>query len=851
MLRLSLRDALAHRARVAATLIAVVLGVGFMSGTLVLGDTVGAGFDRVFADVYARIDAVVRSSDEIETNFGGERANVDEALVPVVADVPGVAAVSGQIQGELQVIGPDGEPLREARRGIPTLGLNWIDAPELNGWTLVEGTPPGADDEVVLDRATARDGAYGIGDPVTVVVPRGTVEMTVVGIGRFGELDNYSGAPAVLLSTAAAQNLLGEPGRFEWISVAADDDVGEEELAASLREAIGPDAGAEVLTGEAFTTETQNVFGRFIDTFTYLLFGFGIVAMFVGMFIIYNTFTIIVAQRTRELALLRAVGASRRQILGSVVAEALVIGVVASGVGLVFGIGVAQGLRAVLDAAGLSLPDTPLDVRATRLLLPVVLATGMTVIAALSPAVRATHIPPVAAMRDVAIDRPSRLGVRLVVGAAFLVASLELVRRGLAADDRLAVAWVLAASIPAFLVVASLGPFLARPLARVLGAPFARLRGVTGQLARENSLRNPTRTATTAVALTIGVGLISVIAVAGESLSASVDAAIDQGIEADLVVTAQSFAGVSPELARELAEVPEVEVATGVRFENVEVDGERAFVGAVDPSAITRVVDLDVRAGDLGALGDRELAAAEVVAAREGWQVGDPVAVRFVGGEEEEFRIGAVFASETFQRGGGILMSQAAFDAAVRDNEQADQQVYVVLRDGVTAEEARPALDAVMARYPTADLDDVEAFKDAQAEQITQQLSFLYALLGLAVIVGIIGVVNTLLLSVVERTREIGLLRAVGASRRQIRGTVFQESVIIALLGTAPGLAIGLLLGWAMVQSIQIGVPTAYAIPVGQLVVFVGLAVVAGIVAGVWPAVRAARLDLLEAISVE
>lgn len=851
MLRLSVRDALAHRARVAATFLAVVLGVAFMTGTLVLGDTVGAGFDAVFTDVYARVDAVVRSDDVIETDFGGERATIDAAVADQVAAVDGVAAVAAQVQGTVSVIGPDGEPLRDPRRGIPTLGLGWITAPELNGWTVVDGRPPAADGEVVLDRATAVDAGVGPGDHVDVVVPSGTLDVEVVGVARFGELDDFSGAAAVLFTDAAAQALLTEPGQVEWISVAAEPGVGEDELVAALAAELGPTAGAEVLTGAEFTEESQNVFGRFVDAFTYLLFGFGVVAMFVGMFIIANTFTIIVAQRTRELALLRAVGASRRQILGSVVTEALVLGLVAAAVGAVAGVGVAAGLRSLLEATGFELPPTPLAVSPVRLLLPVALATTMTVLAALAPAVRATRIPPVAAMRDVAIDRPAHLGTRAAVAAVLLAVGAELTRRGLAAGDRLAVVWVLGASIPAFLAVFALGPFVSRPLARMVGAPLARWRGITGTLARENSLRNPTRTATTAIALTIGVGLISVIAVAGESLRASVDVAIDGGVDADFVVTAQSFAGVSPRLATDLAALDEVAVATGVRFENLEVDGERAFVGAIDPSAITEVLDLDVRDGDLGALGGDELAVSATVAEREGWAVGDEVPVRFVGGDERPFRIAAVFGAETFQRGGGILVAQETFDAEVPDAERADQQVYVVLRDGVDVDDATPALEAVMAGYPTADLADLEGFKAAQTERITQQLTFLYALLGLAVVVGIIGVVNTLLLSVVERTREIGLLRAVGTSRGQIRSTVLGESVIIALIGTVPGLAIGLVLGWAMVSSIQLGVPTTYAVPVAQLVVFVGAAVVAGIVAGVWPASRAARLGVLAAISVE
>ena len=849
MVTIALRDVLAHPSRVVATVLAVVLGVGFMSGTLILGATVTRSFDDVFADVYAHIDAVVRSTDTVESPFGPDRDRIDDELVAEVAAVEGVAAVDGHVQGELRIIGPDGEPLGTPRGGPPTFGLDWPDAPELTRWEVVEGRPPRGPDEVVLDLRTATETGFGPGDTVLIAVPLGTREMTVVGTARFGDLDNYSGVATALFDTPTAQELVGEPGRFEWLSVAASEGTTPEELARRLEQALP--AGAEALTGEEFTEESQNLFAQFIDTFTYLLFGFGVVAMFVGMFIIYNTFTIIVAQRTRELALLRAVGAGRGQILRSVVVEAAVVGVVASALGLGFGVVVARGLQEVLGGIGFALPSTPLVVTVERLALPAGLAVGMTLFAALTPALRATRVPPVTAMREVAIDRPTGTAVRIAAAVVFVALSAALVGNGMRSGEREAVVWVLAASIPAFLAAFSVGPLYARPVASALGAPFARLRGITGVLARENALRNPTRTSTTAVALTVGVGLITMITVAGSSMRSSVEAAIEGGVRADFVVSADSFGGISPAVAAELGALDEVAVATGLRLGRAELDGDGRFLAAVDADAIEAVVDLPVVEGDLADLDAEGLAARVDTARKAGWALGDRVTVRFPGRPERQLELVATFESETFDRGGAVLVDHDLFDAEVPTTGQLDQQVYVVLRDGVSVAEAEPALAEVMGRHPTASLEDLDGFKADRAAEFTQRLTFLYALLGLAVIVGVIGVVNTLLLSVMERTRELGLLRAVGASRRQLRSMVLQESVIIALLGTATGLAIGLVLGWAMVATIEIGIAATFHVPVAQLAGFVGLAGVAGVVAGVWPAVRAGRLRLLDAIAME
>jgi putative ABC transport system permease protein len=849
MLKVARRGIVAHRYRLVSTMVAVILGVGFMAGTLVLGDTVQKGFDEVFTDVYRDVDTVVRSSSTITSPFGRDRERIDAAVLPTVAGVDGVAAAEGQVQGRLRIIGKDDKPIGNPQGGPPTFGLNWFTAPELNGWRLDAGRPPEGADEVVLDRRTADAGGFSVGDEVRLAVAKGVLPFRVVGIARFGTLEDFSGAPAVLLATPTAQELVGEPGRYDWISVAARDGVDQETLRARVGAAVPDDV--QVLTGRAFTVENQNLFAQFVEQFTWLLFGFGLIAMFVGMFIIYNTFTIIVAQRTRELALLRAVGAGRGQILRSVVAEAVVVGAVAAAVGLAFGVVVAIGLRALVRALGFELPTTALQIVPGRLVLPAALALVATVVSALVPAWRATHVPPVAALRDTAIDHTHRPVLRIGVSVVFLAVSGGFVARALTVDSELSVVWALTSAIPAFLAAFAVGPLYVTPLARLLGAPFARTRGITGRLARQNALRNPTRTSTTAVALTVGVGLISVIAVAGASLRTSVGQAIEQGVRADFVVTADSFLGLPPQVAADLRARPEVATTSSVRVGRATVDGDQLFLGAIEPDTVADVLDIEVLDGSLAELGLDGLAVPATLAAEKGWRVGTPVTVDTTQGEPRPWRIAAVYDSAFFARGSGIIMGRDAFEAAFPPVLQVDQQTYVVLRDGVTPEAGRAALAAVTDRTPTARLQDLEELKEAQGGAITRQLSFLYALLGLAVIIGVIGVVNTLLLSVHERTRELGLLRAVGTARRQVRSTVLQESVIIALLGTVIGLGIGLLFGWVMVNAVNVRIDTVYDVPVVQLAVFVGLAAVAGVLAGLLPARRAARLDVLRAIAVE
>jgi putative ABC transport system permease protein len=848
MARVALRGIGAHRFRLVATMLSVLLGVSFMCGTAILGDTVRASFDEVFADVYRDVDVVVRSENEIGQGFGTRRDRVDASVVDQVGAIDGVAAAEGRVRGLLRVIDARGEPMYNPQAGFPTVALNWPNVDELNGWTLVEGTPPSGPDQIVLDRRTAREGGYSVGDRVRLAVAAGTIDRELAGVATFAGLDTYSGSPAVLLDTAAAQELVGEPGRFDTVEIVADPGTTPDALATSVRDAIGP--GQQVLTGAELTEESQNTFGQFVVLFTQLVSAFGAIALFVGMFIIYNTFTIIVSQRARELALLRAVGASRGQVLGSVLIEATVVGLVASALGVLAGRFVAELLRSLIRAFGFELPETPLQVLPGRFVLPVALAMGTTLVSAVIPAWRAARTAPVAALRDAAIERAGRPALRIVIASAFAVGAVVLIRLAFDAADDVAPGLVLAAAVPSIVAFAVVGPVLVPGLVRVIGAPLPPVTGITGRLAQRNARRNPSRTSTTASALVIGVSLVSVITVAASSLSATVSRTIERTVVGDFVVTTDSFLGVSASVAPQLAAVDGVASAAGVRAGPVNVDGDDEFAIAVDPVAAQQVVDLEVRAGSLDQLGPGRVAVAAPQADRDGVRVGDVVPVRFVTGTVEDHEVVAIY-DRSLTRRGEYLFSHAGWDANIPPTARVDARVLVTLDEGVDAAAIRPALDAVLDAHPTAELADVGQYRDQQVSLVVQRISYLYALLGLALIIGLLGIANTLLLSVHERTRELGLLRTVGARRRQLGTSVLQEASVIAALGALVGVVLGVALGWAMVQTLTFDDEVLFAVPVGWLVAIGVGSCVAGVVAGLYPAWRAGRLDVLDAIAEE
>ena len=852
MFKVTLRGLLAHKVRLIATAVAVVLGVAFMAGTQVLTSSISASFDKVFSDVYGSIDVVVRSSTEVETPFGPERTRIADTALPTVQDVAGVDAAEGQVVGQIRLLDKENKPLVQ-NQGPPNFALNWLTSPSLNGWTLVEGDAPDGADQIVLDAKSARDGDFAVGDTVSLVISRGISQYRMVGIAKFGKLDTWGGAQAALFDTVTAQELVGEPGTYNWISISGDSGVSQSELTERVARVIPADT--EAITGEDFTAESQDAFQKLIAIFNTFLLVFALIALFVGSFIIYNTFTIIVAQRTRELALLRALGASRRQVLSSVMVEALAVGFGASVIGVGFGVLLAMGLNALMQSVGFSGPDTPIIIPASAVISSVLVGTLITLASAILPARRAATIAPIAAMRDVAVESTGASRRRVIIGAALLLGGAASLWFGLTGDSDAGLQIVGLGAFLVFMGFTVVGPVTAGPMARVLGAPLARFGGVSGRIARENAMRNPKRTATTASALMIGVGLVGFIAVTAQSLKVSVVEAINTSVTAQYVVTTDSFGATAlpTSLVEQISALPEVETVAGISATFGNIDGGAKIIIATDPAALQKVVTIEDIEGSFSGLTNNGVAIPEKMATDKNLTIGDQLEVSFLNGGPPSLTIESIYDSKFPIQGPGYFINDELFAEVTPPDLQTAQSIYIGL-DNTSDEgiaEARGSIEQVTAAVPGAKLQSIKEFTKAQTDQANQFLVVVYVLLALALVIAIVGVINTLLLSVYERTRELGLLRAVGMSRRQVRSSIRSESVIISLIGTIIGLGIGLVFGWALVTALYDQGITSFAVPWSQLIIIVLLAALAGIGAALYPAWRASRLDVLRAVSAE
>lgn len=849
MWRATLKSLLARKVRLALTVVAIVLGVGFVSGTYVLTDTLNAAFTDVFRIATGNVDVVVRSVTEFEagaTGPGGGRSDEREALpaslVDEVATIPGVDRVAGEITGYAQMVDArTGEAIETS--GSPTLGVAWNEG--TSAAEIRDGRAPVDGDEVVIDAATARDRDIAIGDPIDILFTTGPRSFTVVGTIGFGEADNLAGATLAAFDVGTAQEVLDRPGKFDTLSVLGDGSLGPEALRDRVDEVL--DDRYEALTGAAAAAQSAEQLQEAFGFFGTALLVFASVALFVGAFIIFNTFSIIVAQRSRELALLRALGASRRQVRLSVIAEAAVLGLIASIIGVGAGIGIAFGLQGLLTAFGLELPSTSTRVLPRTVVVSLVVGTTITLVSALLPARRASNVAPIEALRAGEAPPQAALRGRIVWGSLITAVGFGSLATGLFTDvgDRLQ--FVGLGTAATFLGVAVLSPLFARPMASLLGAPF-RSMGMAGRLGRENAMRAPRRTASTASALMIGLGLVAFVAVFAASLRASFRVALEDTLRADFIMSTTQFQPFSPELADRLREDDAIAAVAPIRVGEVESEGDRQRVVGLDPAAIDAVIGVETRSGALSDLSGGGIAVLEDTAETYGWSMGDDIVVTFGRTGDVTLPIVAVF-TEAEGLNGNLAISLEVYD----DNfaEPLDQVVYLTAAEGVSLEDARAAVEAATEEYPNVNVYDQAEFKEEQEGFIDQLLGLITALLGLAIIIAFFGIVNTLGLSIFERTREIGLLRAVGMSRGQVRRMIRVESVVIAVLGAVLGIVIGVFFGWALQRALVEDGITELRIPVGQLAGYVAASAVAGVLAAVLPARRAARLDVLDAISYE
>lgn len=829
MIRVALKGLWARKRRLAGAFTAVFLGVSFLVGTLVLGDTMDRSIGRFFGQAYAGTDASVRSSTNVSDAPMGARGTIDAALADRVRRVPGVAVAEPVISGSGQLLGRDGRP-------IPVLGPrtagNWLTDPRLNPYHVVEGRAPRASGEVVVNKAVADQGRLRVGDAAAVLTPQ-RVPVRVVGIARFGDQDGFGGTSFTAFTTADARRYVARSaGRISSVSVRAASGVSPETLVRRLRTVLP--AGTEAVTGKALGDEGRNAVATgFLNVFRAFLLVFSGIALLVGTLGIHNTFTVTVAQRSRESALLRAVGATRRQVLGSVVVEAAAIGLVASAAGVGGGLGCTLLIEAAFTAMGASLPTGGPVLTATTVAVAVPVGVLVALLSCLLPAVRASRTPPVAALRETAAEPPRISRARTLTGAVLTAAGAVLL---VASSGSMAVAG--AGAVACAVGMVALGPAAARPAGALLGAP---LRQVTGRLARRNTARDPRRVAGAATALMVGIGVVTLFTVIAASSKASIQHGVARSFGGDLAISTGSAmgGGFGPGLAGDVARLPQVAAAAGMGTGSVRVDGAATRVRYADPAALGRILDL----GSGARVGPGQLAVSGDTARSHGWRVGSPLAVVFADGTHRTLTVGGTYASGG--PAGDYLLPRAEWVA--HDPQPEDTTLLIKLRPGTSTAEGERAVTAAARPYAAPDVQSRQDYVESQASGVGAMLTLVYVMLALAIVIALLGIANTLSLSVHERTREIGLLRAVGATRRQIRSMVRWESLIVAMFGTAGGVALGLLPGWALARAATDG---TFAVPVVPLVVIVLIGALAGVLAALRPAHRAGRLDVLRAVAV-
>jgi putative ABC transport system permease protein len=661
----------------------------------------------------------------------------------------------------------------------------------------------------------------------------------------FGTADSPAGASVVAFEAATAQELVAEPGTWDGIGVVAEQGISQTQVVEQIRPTLP--SGVEVLTGEEITAENQNAIEQSLGFFNTFLLVFALIALAVGSFTIYNTFSILVAQRAQEVALVRAVGASRRQVLGGVLAEAFVVGLVSSLVGLLAGIALAAGLKSLLASIGLDLPGSGLVLLPRTVTIALVAGVLVTVFSAFFPARRAARVPPVAAMREVAVDRSATSPVRLVLGLVVLALGGAGLIAGLAQNELPLVGLGAAGT---FLGLVILGPVIARPLSHVLGAPLPVLKGITGRLAVQNTTRNPKRTAATASAIMIGLGLIMFITIFADSAKASIDSIVDDNFRGDFVLSAGGgfgpTSGIPTELAEDIAAVDGVSAVTNLRFGFANIDGGGDVVIGIDPVTGLELFNIGVIEGSPDDLGPGTIAVDDDRMEARGWVLGDTISFQSPT-SSADLRIAMVYTEDRLAN--RYVLPLVEFDRQFPNS--LDAQIYAKVADGADSEQVRAELEALVAPYGTVELLDRTEFKAEQAAQINQFLNIIYALLALAVIIAFFGIANTLALSIIERQREIGIQRAVGMTRGQLRSTIRWESVIIALMGTALGVAVGVFFSWAIVRALNDQGFTIYRVPVVQLVIWAVVAAALAVAMAWLPARRAAKTDILAAIATE
>ncbi|HEX2496428.1 MAG TPA: FtsX-like permease family protein [Gaiellaceae bacterium] len=857
MIRVALRGLSGRKFRTTLTAFAVVLGVAMVTGTFVLTDTIDKAFDAIFAESYANTDASITGKAP-DISFEGTTAqapSVPASVLDEVRELDGVEAATGSIADETstKILKPDGKAINT--EGAPSFGFG-IDPEQsqFNPLRLLDGAWPRAPDEVVIDAGTADEQGYGLGDSVRIATLKRVQSFRVSGIAQYGDVSSLGTTTFAVFTIPTAQRLLEREGQYDSIAVAAKDGVTPEELVEEIQGTLP--TTAQVKTGTEQADEESQDISEVTSFIRYFLLAFGAVALFVGAFVIFNTMSITVAQRTRELATLRTIGASRRQIRRAVLLEAVVIGLFASVVGFFLGIGLAYGLDALFKALDLDLPTADMVIAPRTVILAFVIGIGVTVLAAFVPSLRATRVSPILAVREGA-ELPEGRFHRYTpyIAIVLIVLGLLLGGRGAFTDDLSISSRLLSIAggvLLLFVGVAMISSKLVRPLAAIVGAPGERLAGVSGFLARRNTLRNPGRTAATAAALMIGLALVTFVAVLSTSMKASNRGAIEEQIQADYVVTSQD--GFTPFVAgagAEAAKAPGIELASDVRSEVAEVAGTGKYLTGIDPETISQVYNFDWAEGSdevLGELGRFGAIVDADFAEDRGLGIGDRLDLLVASGKTTTIEIKGTYDPPPFyQLLGSVSITKATFDEL---HDRPRNQFTFINVPGEPTEANEAPIEDALATFPDAKVQTREAWITSQDEEFNQFLTMLYVLLALSVIISVFGMINTLALAVFERTRELGMLRAVGMTRWQVRTMITSESIITALIGAAIGVPLGMFLAAMVIKALE-QYDVRYEVPLLSLLVFAIIAVIVGVIAAIMPARRAARLNVLEALQYE
>ena len=844
MMRITLKGIRGHVFRFILTTLAVVLGVGFVVASFVLRDGLKETFNGLVEDINADTDVQVRGVTEFsETDFQDDPL-IDASVLETVRGVDGVAeAIGGTGFDGIIPVRSNGEPMETF--GPPLFGFNYVDSP-LSPTFLSEGSAPGQG-KFVMDLDTAANEDFVIGETYDVIFPNGTESFRLSGLVSFGEDNATLGAVITLYNEAQFQELTGTVGQIQTVSVRAESGVGASELAAAIQAELP--AGAEAVTTDTIVEEGQADFGQILDILGSALTGFALVSLLVASFLISNIFNITVGQRVRELALMRAIGATTTQVRTSVLTEAVLIGVLASVIGIGFGALLALGIRALLNAGGFGLPAFGVSISTSTVIIAVSIAMIVTLLASLSPAFQAGRVPPVAAMRE-GYQIEGRPRQRLILGIVLTLIGAILMANGLFGSPSgtgLIVALGLG-SVLVFVGVTTLSPLFAAPVVSIIGAPlkYVPWLGVSGQLARQNSARSARSTAAAAGALMIGLALVSGAGVFGASLKQTISGTLETSIQADYFVQQDGFGvGFGAELANQMRESDDFAQVASFRFGNIRVNGSDKEVFATNFDQLDGLINPGVIAGSISDADANSILLHEDPATDLGVGPGDVLSIDFASGESTELTIAAVYTD-------ALILGNWVIDVATWDRYfSAENDLFVAARiaDGTDIETARATLDTIAKDFPQVLVEDQAEFRESQESQIDDFIGIINSMLYLALLIAVLGITITMTLAVFERTREIGLLRAVGMTSRQARSMVRWEAAIIAIFGAVLGTVIGVIFGWAAVTAIPDSIVNTFAVPWGSLILFMVISAVAGLLAGLYPAWRAGRMNVLDAIS--